>query len=479
MQKMLEQIKLIVQHNCQLELTKPLVLGVSGGPDSLCLLDVLHQLGFLLVIVHLNHGLRPEAEGDAARVERIASQMGLPFVSRKEDVASYAAANALSLEEAARTIRYRFLFEQARILGAQAVAVAHTADDQVETVLMHFLRGAGLPGLKGMPMRLLPNPWSQAIPLVRPFLMTWREAVLAYCRERGLEPVEDRTNLDPRFTRNRLRHALLPALESYNPGVRQALLRTAQVLAGDDEILEGAIDSAWHICVLDQGEGCIAFDAPVLADQLTGIQRRLVRRAIAILRPGLRDVDFEAIERALAFLSSPSRTSRLDLIAGLALKREGNRLWLHAWEAGLPEAGWPQVPGGPLPLELDVPGEIELPHGWRIQAEPAQDLEQARWSALSNGDPYQAWLDAAGLRLPLQVKSRRPGDRFQPLGMGGHSLKLSDYLVNVKLPSRARERWPLVCSGPEIIWVPGYRLAHPFRVTPETQTIFYLHLTRS
>jgi tRNA(Ile)-lysidine synthase len=476
---MLEAVNSIVQQICFLDLTKPVVAGCSGGPDSLCLLDALHRLGLPVIAAHLNHGLRPEAAQEARFVGGEAQRRGVPFVSQEADVARYAGENSLSLEEAARSLRYRFLFEQALRLGAQAVAVAHTADDQVETVLMHFLRGAGLAGLKGMLPRLLPNPWSESIPLVRPLLFTWREEVLAYCRERGLEPVQDQSNLDTRFTRNRLRHALIPLLEGYNPEVRQAIFRASISLAGDEAVLEGLVEAAWQECLLLHGQGYVAMQAQTLAGQLPGVQRRLVRRAIAWLRPGLRDIDFRTVERALEFLARPTRSARLELAAGLSLFREAEGLWLTAWEVDLPGAHWPQIPTGEAPLALGAPGEVSLPSGWWLAAEAPGEVGPVYNRTLENADPYTTWLDAEALAFPLFVRGRHPGDRFQPLGLAGHSVKLSDYYINVKLPRRAREGWPLVLSaGGEIAWIPGFRPAHPFRLTGETRKAVHLHLRR-
>ena len=165
---------------------KLLVVGVSGGADSVCLLDSLHRLGLPLVAAHFDHGLRDESKEDACRVEALVKDMGLPFQQARKDVRALAAREGLSIEEAARKARYRFLFDTARSHQAQAVAVAHTADDQVETVLMHLLRGAGLGGLKGISSRLVIPEWDENLPLVRPLLGVWRSETEAWCAEKKL-----------------------------------------------------------------------------------------------------------------------------------------------------------------------------------------------------------------------------------------------------------------------------------------------------
>jgi len=473
---MLNRLRPILQQDCQLATAKPILAGISGGPDSLCLLDVLHSLGYAVVVAHLNHQLRPEAEAEALLVRAAAEERGLPFVSGQAEVRALAESQSLSVEEAARLLRYRFLFEQARRVEAQAVAVAHTADDQVETVLMHLLRGAGLAGLRGMPYRALPNAWSNDIPLVRPLLGVWRSQVLAYCQARGLQPVFDRSNLDTTYYRNRLRHELLPILQTYNPAVQQALWRMAQSLAADYAALEALTAAAWQTCVVSEAPAYVVLDNTCLQEQPLAIQRLLVRQAISHLRPGLRDMDFEDVQRTLAFIRQPSRSGQRDLSAGLRLVSEGGRIWLAGWESEAPLGDWPRAPLEPL--RLDVPGEVQLPGKWLLSATPAPDAAAALVEACANPNPFRAWFDLGDSRLPLTVRARRPGDRFQPLGMP-HSMKLSDFMINARLPRRARARWPLVCLGDEVVWVAGYRLSHAHRLTSASRNVALLDLRQA
>jgi tRNA(Ile)-lysidine synthase len=472
---MFSQVESVLQNDCCLDRQTGLLVAVSGGPDSLCLLHVLWQLGYPLVVAHLDHGLRAESATEAEDVQRLAESLGVPWVSARREVQTFAAQNSLSIEEAARNLRYRFLFEQAEKLGLQAVAVGHTADDQVETVLMHLLRGAGLSGLRGMSYRSLPNPWSQTIPLVRPLLGVWREEIMEYVSRQGLQPTLDASNLDRRYYRNRLRHELIPHLEALNPGARQRIWRMASLLRDEEDIVEGRVDAAWRQCRLEAEDEAVAFDTVLLSSQPKGLQRRLVRRAIALLRPGLRDIDLEAVERTLEFLAAPTRSGRMDLAAGLRLEMAGERLWVANWDASLPAAYGPQLVAGEV-LEMVTPGQVHLAGRWSLQAEilPVDEFSQAQ--ARSNTNSYRAWLDLDRLAQPLKVRARHPGERFRPLGMGGHSLKLSDFMVNVGLPRQARAGWPLVVAREEIIWVPGYRIAETASVEQSTQRILRLTL---
>src|SRR5678815_4195708 len=182
---MLENIQSILRDQCGLSRDAPIIVGVSGGPDSLCLMSVLRKAGYHTIVAHFNHKLRPDSDTDANIVEQTAARLNLASVIENGDVRAYADAEKLSIEEAARIMRYRFLMGQAHRLNAQAIAVGHTADDQVETVLMHFIRGAGLAGLKGMTHRTVIHTFDSKIPVVRPLLDMWREETIVYCAANG------------------------------------------------------------------------------------------------------------------------------------------------------------------------------------------------------------------------------------------------------------------------------------------------------
>jgi tRNA(Ile)-lysidine synthase len=299
-----------------------------------------------------------------------------------------------------------------------------------------------------------------------------------YCDEYGLNPVTDESNVDTIFFRNRLRHDLIPILEGYNPRFRQGLLRTSQSLAGDYDLMQGLTTEAWESLLIRSGTGYLSFSLPGFQKLPMAIQRHLLRRAIAYHRPGLRDIDFDSIERGLGFLSAPKRNAQLDLIAGLRLFREGDEFWLATWEADLVGLEFPAIQPGEQ-FTLTISTTLFLNEDWQIQVDDLPDLDFARQQAEVNQDPFQAWLDISGMDLPLILRPRQRGDRFQPLGMGGHSMKLSDLMVNLKLPSRARTTWPLVCAGENILWVPGFRLSHLARIKPTTRHAIHLHLSRS
>ncbi len=462
----------VLRRQCQLDPSRPILVGVSGGADSLCLLGILQEAGYHLLVAHFDHRLRPTSGQDSACVAELAARRALPFLSDSADVSAWAAEQGMSLEEAARHLRYRFLFAAARRSGAQAVAVGHTADDQVETVLMHFLRGAGLAGLKGMEYRLILPLFDPEIPLVRPLLSLWRAETEDFCRLHDLAPQVDASNADVTYFRNRLRHQLIPELEKYNPRFREAVLRSASALQGDHALLQAQVDEAWEHAAVDAGEGWIALDAAHLSACPPALRRAIFRRAGEKLRPAVRDIGFAALERAAAYVDPP-RGARVDFINGLYLCAVKDSILLAAYEADLPQADLPQ-----LAEEVRVPigTALNLPGGWTLSAERCT-ADPDDWS--HNADPWSAFLDADLAGEDLCLRPPRTGDVFHPLGMGGQTVKVREFFINHKVPRPARRGYPLLCAGGQIAWIPGLRMGHPCRVTPATRTVLKLSLSRA
>jgi tRNA(Ile)-lysidine synthase len=473
---MSENVETILRDECGLVKNRPIIVGVSGGPDSLCLMETLRQAGYSIIVAHFNHQLRLESSQDARMVEKTASRLMLGCYIDGADVRAYADQEKLSIEEAARNLRYRFLFKLARERDAQAVAVGHTADDQVETILMHFLRGSALNGLKGMSSRSIIKMFDPEIPVVRPLLTMWREETVVYCAANGMRPHYDSSNDSVNFQRNRIRHLLIPNLESYNPRFRETVFRMSQALKGDYALLMEMLETAWQETVTDAEKNSIVFDSNLLTKCSLGLQRNLVKHAMQTLLPEV-DVNYSTLERAANAINSPAHFSRMDLKGGLRMFREANHLYICTADAELPFNLWPQlsrIDSAPLL----IPGQVELAGGWKFNCERWGMPVLAREQAERNEDPFQVWLDVKNLSKPLNLRIRHQGDQFAPFGMDGHSQKLSDFFVNAKMPQRARENWPLLCAGDEIIWVPGYRPAHSYRLTESTKNVLYFFISR-
>lgn len=468
-----------------------IVVAVSGGADSLCLLHLLHSLcgegrpfpTVRLLAAHLNHGLRGQAsERDALYVARLVSAWGLPLTIGSVDVPALARREKRSLEEAARLARYTFLRQVAR---GRLIAVAHQADDQVETILLHLLRGSGLAGLVGM------APRQQDI--IRPLLEVTRAEILAYCQQQGLRPLEDESNRDPRFLRNRVRHELLPLLEQLNPGIRETLRRSAEVVRVDLEWLESCVSERWSEVVISASEQEVIMTVPGLLAQPLSLQRHLLRRATALLCGGQSPLEPRHYALLESFLQEVRRSHAhaersLDLPGRLQLQVSGSRLRLLQ----APASRQAQVAGGPdgAALRLPIPGEGQIPGTpWRAQASfLAPEIERAALEALAREDWQAVWhllprtrylvyIDGEAAGPVLQVRTRRPGDRIQPLGMQ-QSRKVQDVLVDAHVPRSERESIPLFFAGPRCIWVAGLCLAEDVRLSPTTRRIVQLSISR-
>lgn len=476
----LAQVRATIDAHDLLARDSTAVVAVSGGPDSLCLLHVLcrlrAELSLQLHVAHLNHRLRPEADADAAFVAALAADWGLPYTVGTADVLRLAEAEHRSVEEAARVARYRFLGEVARAVGAQAVAVGHNADDQVETVLMHCLRGAGLAGLRGMRRRAsLPEAAAAHCPalhLVRPLLDVPRTAIEAYCQEQGLKPRFDRSNVEMTFFRNRIRRDLIPTLETYNPRVRRLLHRTADLLADDYDYLQRDLDALWPELLLADTPEAVILRAPALRQLAPTPQRGALRKAILTLRPSLRDVGWTHVERARqAALVAPTGAT-ISLPAGLLLEVSYDRLIVRP-------ADRPVLGPSPLALagderRLQVPGTVLLaPGGWALQARLSAECPADRKGRAARLnlclDPEQAGTD-------LRLRTRRPGDRFQPRGLGGHSKSVKDYMIDAKIPRAERDRLPLLVSERGILWIAGWRASEVGAPGPQTRRYLCLRL---
>jgi len=444
---------------CGLQAGLPILVAVSGGADSLALLHTLIQTGYPLIVASFNHGLRPTAANDVSYVHEVAEKSGIPFVGGSGNVAEHAIKEGLSIEEAARELRYRFLFHAAREAKAQAVATGHTSDDQAETVLMHFVRGAGLSGLKGMPARVILPSFDPQIPLVRPLLKWKRADTEACCRKHELQPCNDASNADLHYFRNRLRHELLPILEQYNPHIKQALSKTALALQGDYDLLSELIQNAWDHSIEMTGQDFLAFELVKLQEMHPALRRNLFRKAAFQLCPGERDIDFDVLSKAAALKTS-------ELTGGLCTYQEANLFYLMHKHAILPSEHWPQAPDNNLiPV---VPGQIKLESGWFFTCEEKTG-ENLYDEALSNTDRLTAWLAADQVEESVHIRTGHSGDRFEPLGMPRQTIKLTDLFVNLKIPKRLRQHWPLVCLGDEIVWVVGLRLSERMKIDKKTR----------
>ncbi len=450
-----------------------LIVGVSGGPDSLALLHRLRDLlgPDVLRVAHLDHGIRPSSADEAAYVADLARSWEIPSYSKRVDVPELARRRAWSLEEAARNARYEFMAEVAQQVGAEIVAVGHNADDQAETILLHFLRGSGLSGLRGM-LPLSPFPGMPGLKLLRPFLHQSRAEIEAYCQQYDLQPLEDESNRDPAYLRNRVRHQLLPELIAYNPQIKNQLLQLAAIATAEDELVSGLFEETWPELISSSGPGWLSLDRGRFRELPAALQRRAIRHAVETLYPDVTDLAFKTVEQAIELANRRESGTESILPGGLALLIDYEIL-LFAWEPDEVPVNLPQMPAQftEEALQLPVPGQVALANGWVISA---RIIERERGEDYVQSDPWTAVIDLAHSEK-LYVRSRRAGERMQPLGMDGRSSSLQDLMVNRKLPSRLRDGWPLVASHEHIVWFVGHVIDHRVRVSDNTSNLVCLN----
>jgi len=492
-----QQVLDFIRQNHLLSGNEKLVVAVSGGADSVCLLHILvglqEKLKIKLHLAHLNHQLRgAESEADADYVSDLARKLGIPATIERRDVKGYQKQERLSLEEAAREVRYHFLTEVAGATGAQAVAVGHTRDDHIETILMHLIRGAGTRGMRGLqPSTGWPSKTGGLI-VIRPLLEVSHEDIEGYCRQHQLAPRLDASNLSLSPLRNRIRQQLLPLLQSYNPGIAETLLRTGRIAGDDIDFLDKETARLWAKIARQEGEAIILDRKGV--DQLPpALQRYLLRASAEKLLGSAKDIEMRHIENMMAALGKPAG-KRLSLPGGLIFATGYDQYQIATDMTG--PSPLPRLEGE---TQLNIPGQTQLP-GWRVEAtimKPSTIKGKSEGAnapsetitplPLNKGkgiqgmglikDDFTARLDLAKTGDKLTVRTRKRGDRFQPLGLL-QPKKLGEFMIDTKIPQAWRQHIPIVCSPSQIVWVVGWRLDDRVKVNQKTKQVLYLKFER-
>lgn len=447
------------------------IAAVSGGPDSIAMLHLLHELSrqqnFRLLCAHVNHGLRPaESAAEAELVRQAAARLNIPFELGELDVRSYKRDTGLGTQAAARELRYRFLRETARKHGASAVALAHHADDQAETVMLHILRGSGSGGLTGM-RRV--RQWED-VRLVRPLLRFGKEDLVSFCERNDIEYAMDSSNAHTDYARNRLRLETFPHLESYNVKLSAALNRLADTLGPEDDYLNEQTELAFKETCKAGKEGT-ELDTAAFSALPFALQRRLVKLILNYLSEPEMETDFAKVDLVRRRLvSSEDSTWTLDLGYGRICTREYNRAFFRL---GRPEPGV---------LRTEIldrePGTRTLQFGsfdmiFREERE-IPDIE-----TLMSLDRREAVFDADRLQYPLTLRSRLPGDRIQ-LPRGAGTKKVKDLLIDEKIAPSKRGLVPVVCDAQgRIVWLAGLRRSAHAWVDGQSEKILYIRIDRA
>ncbi len=428
------------------------VVGVSGGVDSLVLLDSLHGLGYDVRAAHVNYRLRGDAsDGDEQHVLAFCAEHGIPASVERTDAKAFAEKARLSVQEAARKIRYDFFRRYAAVVNAEVIATGHHLDDQAETVLLNLFRGAGLRGLAGIPVKRSAGPAGRLM-VVRPLLFARRADIEAFARERGTAWRTDAGNRNVKYRRSALRMDILPEIERhFGAGVAEHIARAAELIRDhldqEDAVSEGS--NRLHLTDLQQAS--------------PARRRHLVHRALRRELP----------EAPLSYAFVMEVLALVDAQVGRRIETPGGAIWrerdaLLFLPSPIADAG-----ASPEQAFLHGEGETEIPEG-RLQL----SLLPERPDPLDCGTPDVVYVDADRLVFPLVLRPWRPGDRMRPLGMKG-AKKVSDVLTDAGIVGHARGRAPVLLSGERVVWVVGVRLAEEARIRPDSRRFAKIAFIRS
>jgi len=439
---LIEKVKAAIERENLIPVDATVVVGVSGGADSVALLHILHRLGYSITAAHLNHSIRgEEADGDEAFVKALCKKLGIKCVTAKVDVPALAKEKGISLEMAAREARHEFFraLPPATCHLPPIIALAHHADDQLETFFLRAARGTGLSGLSGMrffqclenvdatPSSRFPDTadatrasrlQSQTLTLVRPMLGIRRAEIIQWLEKEKIEWREDATNTDETISRNFIRHQLLPMFGKLNERAAENLLRTMDILRDEE-------------------------DRPELAARRREIRDWLIGQGV---KP-----TFDAVEQVIEFADGTDGSRSMDL-EGLRIINEYGVLRTESGRGFQPLAS----------------GRMPLPQKMTIKMEEGIGILRGPWCA------SVSLAKVAGREVTVRVA--KPGDRMEPYGMEG-SKKLQDIFTDLKIPKAQREQWPVVECGGEIIWLPGYRIARGWELSSDTEPALHLFAT--
>ncbi|MRR53704.1 MAG: tRNA lysidine(34) synthetase TilS [Deltaproteobacteria bacterium] len=435
------------------------VVSVSGGADSVVLLDILSSLTKLrlnLVVAHLNHGLRgKESDDDAAFVEELAARYRLPCKVQRVDVKEISKRRKLSLEEAGRNARYQWFDEVAGSCSAHAIALGHHADDQAETFLLRLFRGSGTTGLASMRLRTSAR-------YVRPLLLLTRDEILSYLERRGLSYRHDSSNDETVFLRNRIRHECLPYLRTFNPAISERLNNTAEALAADDEVLENLVEGLFPRLSRTDSEGFV-LNVTAVRSELPGLRYRLYRRALQLLRRDLARIATIHLKQIDRLVHSARTQGEQSIPGGFSVLRCYDELHFLATDKKPGREAWE--------IRIEGPGSHLLPDGREISI--CLTAPPENWESLPSS---RAYFDPAAFPFPWTLRTIRPGDRFRPFGMSG-TRKVKDFFIDGKIPLSVRYRTPLLFAAEELIWVCGLRVSESGRVPPGTRQVAEVAIT--
>jgi tRNA(Ile)-lysidine synthase len=439
------------------------LVGVSGGADSIALLHVLHWFSriqnYSLIVVHINHMARgKDSDADAGFVESVAEKLKLPFYLKKIDVGIERLQLKTSFQDAARIIRYQFFEETLQATGGNKIALGHSADDQVETILMNIVRGTGLKGLTGIPQ--------VRGYIIRPFLKIHRNDLEIYLEEKDISFRDDSSNSDKKYLRNRIRHELIPHLETYNPNVKKCLQEMSGIAREEDSLLSQMVRDIFNqkSRFLEGNEKNIVWGIDDFQSYPSALRQRLVREIFCRITGNMQAITAHHVQQVINLFNSPKPGKILNIPRRVTVTCSYDSVLFLKVIGGICE-------NEPLVTSIAVPGITELLEG-NIQMQTQIFVDKRDFSSLDSG--RQAFLDLGETGLVIKARFFRAGDRFCPLGMTGNK-KLKSFFIDRKVPRRMRSQIPILTNAnDDIIWVYGQRISQHYRVTDKTEKVLFI-----
>lgn len=439
-----------------------ILVAVSGGPDSVCLLHCLRNLpepyALSLHVAHLNHLFRPEAAREAHFVEKLVQDWDLPVTIEERPVLEICKEKGLSKQEGARKVRYQFLYEVAKKIDARWLALGHHADDQAETFLMRMLRGAGADGLRGIPEK-------RDDFILRPLIDCHRDEIMAVLSSDNISFVEDPSNKQPKYLRNKIRHQLLPELEEYNPNIKETLCREAALFASENELMHQVMMGKIPQLQVESSTNLFAFDIPSFLSLHIALQRRFLRWGIEKLCDGRKGISFQHIEMLRVGVILGKNGNCCHLPQGIIAKKQYSKFVIEKQNLGdFKNTREFQIRECQLPEPRHFPSNtvVDFPE-WKLRLHISLSLTPSETVS-----PCKASFDFDKIHFPLSIRGWQPGDFFSPFGMEGQHKKLQDFFVDEKIPKEDRNRIPLLNSAKGILWLLGIRVDAQFRTTERT-----------
>jgi tRNA(Ile)-lysidine synthase len=462
---LLGQMKRTIQAHRLLQIGDRLVVAVSGGPDSVALLHGLWQLReeyqLQLAAAHVNHQFRgEEAEEDSRYVQRICQEWGIPCFVQSVNVPQVIAETGLNPQEAARQVRYRFLYQVARDIDRAKLVTAHHADDQLETMLMRFVRGTGMEGMAGIPMRRMED----GVEIIRPLLEITREQIEQYCLAHHLTPRQDYSNVSDKYFRNRVRKYWIPLMRKENPHVAQSAVHLAEMLRVENDYLQQESEAKLAGIIEEQSMNTIVIRQNDFLVHHVALQRRMIKLILSyLLKSDIKETGYAHIENIRQIITDAHPAACLHLPGNLQVRREYQRVIFSSI------SDTTLIP--PYIYSLDVPGQTYVPElDLTIRCYYGKREEEGN---LPKGS--FAVFDPDRIKGNLYIRQRRAGDRMTVKGMNG-TKKVKDILIDMKIPRRMRDQIPLLTDDEHILWIPGVKRSNEYLPSKEADRVLYVVL---